>query len=210
MEAFVGNRPLSLGIMGGTFDPIHNGHLILAQEALSNFKLDHVVFVPSGIPPHKDVKKVTEAEERYMLTVLATIDNPDFSVHRYELEREGRSYSIHTLNYFDKLLPEGSELFFITGLDTVLDIASWERYEEVLDLCKFICAKRPDFSFEELDKNIVSKCPKIKSRVKYMDIPLMQISSTDIRERCKNNRSIKYLVPDNVEEYIKKNGLFKK
>ncbi len=208
MEAFIGDEPLSLGMMGGTFDPIHNGHLILAQEALNNFNLDHVVFVPSGIPPHKDAKKVTEAEERYMLTVLATIENPDFSVHRFELEHEGRSYTIHTLEYFKEILPKGSELFFITGLDTVLDIATWKNYEKLLDLCIFICAKRPDFSFEELDNNIVKKCPKIKNRVKYMDIPLMQISSTDIRDRCKNNRSIKYLVPSNVEGYIKKNGLF--
>ncbi len=208
MEAFIGDRPIYLGIMGGTFDPIHNGHLILAQEALKDFQLDHVVFVPSGIPPHKDEEKVTPAEERYMLTVLATVENPNFSVHRFELEREDRSYTIHTLEYFNEILPTGSELFFITGLDTVLDIMTWKDYERVLDLCKFICAKRPDFSFEELDNNIIKKCPKIKERVKYMEIPLMQISSTDIRNRCKDNRSIKYLVPSNVEEYIKKKGLF--
>ncbi|UMZ72885.1 nicotinate-nucleotide adenylyltransferase [Natranaerofaba carboxydovora] len=209
MEAFIEDKPITLGIMGGTFDPIHNGHLILAQEALNNFGLDHVVFMPSGIPPHKDAKKVTAAEERYMLTVLATIENPNFSVNRYELEREGRSYSIHTLEYFQNILPKGSELYFITGLDILLDITTWKDYERVLDLCTFICARRPDFSFEELDKNIISKCPKIKWRVKYMDIPLMQISSTDIRDRCKKKKSIKYLVPSNVEEYIKKNGLYK-
>ena len=100
-------------------------------------------------------------------------------------------------------------MYFITGLDTILDITTWKNYEEVLELSKFICAKRPEYSFEKLEKEIISKCPRAKWRVEYMDIPLMQISSTDIRHRCKENRSIKYLVPGVVEEYIKKKGLFK-
>ncbi|OWZ83933.1 nicotinate-nucleotide adenylyltransferase [Natranaerobius trueperi] len=197
-----------VGLIGGTFDPIHTGHLIIAEEALNKFSLDEIIFIPAGIPPHKTSENITSSFHRYMLTNLATSKHPKFYVSSFEVDRDTPSYTIETLRYFRDLYSDKTDLFFITGIDTLLDILTWKDYRLLPDLCQFICATRPNFSFEKLEKEVFGTLPKLKNKIHYMDVPLIEISSTDIRKRCKNNESIKFMVPESVEAYILKEGLF--
>ncbi len=198
-----------IGLLGGTFDPIHTGHLIVAQVVLEKFNLEKIVFIPTGIPPHKKWKEVTDPYHRYMMTVLATNLNPLFEVSRFEIEKEGPSYSIDTIRHFNEFYQDG-DLFFITGIDTILDLITWKDYQHLPELCDFICATRPHFSFEALNQKVYRHFPQLKHHVHYVNVPLIQISSTDIRDRCKNGQSISYMVPDQVAAYIKKEGLYQK
>ncbi len=198
-----------IGIMGGTFDPIHFGHLLVAEEARQKFNLDQIVFVPVGIPPHKSNKNITSAYHRYMMTFLAANDHPDFFVSNFEVDRDQPAYTIETLRYFRDLYDKNTELYFITGTDTILDLLTWKDYQKLPDLCDFICATRPNFSTEELETKVYSKFPELRQYVHYLNIPLMEISSTEIRNKRKDNESIKFMVPKEVENYIVKENLFK-
>lgn len=186
--------------MGGTFDPIHYGHLVCAEEARWQFDLDEVVFVPTGQPWQK--REVSPAEDRYMLTMLATAPNERFSVSRLDIDRKGPTYTRDTLREFKDFYGEEVDLFFITGADAVLDILSWKDPDEVLDLAHIIAATRPDYDLSKLDQ------AKIAGRVKTMQIPALSISSTDIRERVKTGRPIRYLVPREVLRYIEERSLY--
>lgn len=195
-----------IGIMGGTFDPVHYGHLRAADEAHAAFGLSEVVFVPTGRPPHKAGEKVSSAEDRYMMTVLATVDCPYFSVSRLEIDKEGKSYTIDTLKKL-KSMPEycDTEFYFITGLDAVLDIVSWKNPEEIMGLCKFVAVSRYGYThsrMEELPEDL-------RSAIIPLEIPLLAISSTGLRERVRKNRSIRFLVPPSVENFIRKNRLYR-
>ncbi len=195
-----------LGIMGGTFDPIHYGHLLMAEEARQAFALDEVVFVPNGRPAHKKAYLVSSPEDRYAMTRLATVSNPHFSASRIELDRPGVSYTIDTLRAFRSLYPELEEQYFITGADAVLEILTWHEYDQLARECRFIAVTRPGFVLERLS-GITNT--EFLSRVSFLPIPGLEISSTDIRRRVHEGRSIKYLTPEPVEAYIEYHGLYR-
>lgn len=189
-----------VGIMGGTFDPVHYGHLVCAEEARWQFELDEVVFVPTGQPWQK--REVSPAEDRYMLTMLATAPNTKFSVSRIDIDRKGPTYTRDTLQRFKEFYGEDVDLFFITGADAVLDILTWKDPDEVLELAQLIAASRPEYDLSKLDQI------KVAGRMKTMQIPALSISSTDIRERVRTGRPIRYLVPREVLRCIEERGLY--
>ncbi len=195
-----------LGIMGGTFDPIHYGHLLMAEEARQAFALDEVVFVPNGRPAHKKAYLVSSPEERYAMTLLATGSNPHFSASRMEIERPGLSYTIDTLRAFRALYPQLDVLYFITGADAVLEILTWHEYDQLVRECRFIAVTRPGFVLERLTEIADAA---FLNRVSFLPIPGLEISSTDIRRRIREGRSIKYLTPEPVEAYIRQQGLYR-
>ncbi|HEX2178984.1 MAG TPA: nicotinate-nucleotide adenylyltransferase [Actinomycetota bacterium] len=196
-----GDAPRRIGIMGGTFDPIHNGHLVCAEEARIQFSLDEVVFVPSGNPWQK--RGVSAAEDRYLMTVLATSSNDSFSVSRIEIDLGGPTYTIDTLRAFREFYGEKVELFFITGTDAVAEILSWKDPEAVLEEAHFIAANRPGYSLGSPAGELFS------NRVSVMEIPALAISSTDIRRRVTEGRPIRYLLPREVREFIDERKLYR-
>ncbi|ADL07534.1 nicotinate-nucleotide adenylyltransferase [Thermosediminibacter oceani] len=202
-------KPNRVGIMGGTFDPIHFGHLVTAEEARINFKLDKVVFVPAGNPPHKKNYKVSDAEHRYLMTALAINSNPYFEVSRIEIERSGYTYTVDTLRQFVDIYGRDTSLFFITGADAVLDILTWKDVKDVLSYCNFIAATRPGYPVNRLKEKLAEIKELYGTHVYLLEVTAMAISSTEIRRRIKEGISIKYLIPENVEAYIIKNGLYR-
>ncbi|MBZ4687260.1 MAG: nicotinate-nucleotide adenylyltransferase [Clostridia bacterium] len=204
-----GNRKIKkIGIMGGTFDPIHYGHMVTAEAARSHFNLDKVIFVPAGRPPHKQDKQITDPKHRFLMTVLAITTNLYFEVSRFEIEKEGCSYTIDTIKHFREIFGSNVELYFITGADAVLEILTWKNVEELTGLCTFIAATRPGFDLEQIDFTLQKLPQGRKKHFEKFEVPALAISSTDIRNRVKNNKPIKYLVPETVEYYIYKNSLY--
>jgi nicotinate-nucleotide adenylyltransferase len=197
----VGRR---LGVMGGTFDPIHYGHLVTAEEAQVQFALDAVVFVPTGHPWMKEDRRVSPPEDRYLMTVIATASNPRFQVSRVEIDREGPTYTVDTLRLLGAENPD-AELYFITGADAMLEILEWKDPEEVLSIAHFIAATRPGYDLERFE----SAAPTHTANVSLMTIPALAISSTDIRKRVHEGRPIRYLVPEGVKSYVEKAGLYR-
>jgi nicotinate-nucleotide adenylyltransferase len=193
-----------IGVMGGTFDPIHHGHLVAAAEARWQFDLDSVVFVPTGQPWQKPVG-VSPAEDRYQMTMLAIASNPTFSVSRLEIDHEGPTYTVDTLRRLSAQQDENTRLFFITGADAVLQILTWKEPDQVLALAEFIAATRPSFDLDRL----VSHVPGATGRVHPMEIPALAISSSDIRARVARGAPIQYLVPDGVARYIQEHALYR-
>jgi nicotinate-nucleotide adenylyltransferase len=197
----VGRR---LGVMGGTLDPIHYGHLVTAEEALVQFALDEVVFVPTGKPWMKLERDVSPAEDRYLMTVIATASNPRFRVSRVEIDRDGPTYTVDTLRTLAAENPD-AELYFITGADAMLEIFEWKDTDEVLALAHFIAATRPGYDLTRFE----AKTPTQHPNVSVMNIPALAISSTDVRERVHAGRPIRYLVPEGVKSYIEKAALYR-
>ncbi|MFA4028841.1 MAG: hypothetical protein GDYSWBUE_001123 [Candidatus Fervidibacterota bacterium] len=195
-----------LGIMGGTFDPIHMAHLLAAEEARFRFNLDKVVFVPCGVPVHKKPYEVTPAEHRYAMVLLATTGNPHFEVSRIEIERQGPSYAIDTVRAFKRLYGNGVTLFFITGADAVLEILTWRDADKLVELCRFIAVTRPGYDLSKLEEVLGER---YASAIDVLHIPEMDISSTKIRERVRNGEPIRYMVPDAVYDYIMRHGLYR-
>lgn len=194
-----------LGVMGGTFDPIHHGHLVTADEAFWQFGLDEVVFVPTGRPWMKDHPQVSPAEDRYLMTVIATSPNPHFEVSRLEIDRAGETYAVDTLAALREEHGADTELFFITGADAILEIFHWKDPEEVLSLAHFIAATRPGYDIARFEAEAPTAHPKIS----VMSVPALAISSSGIRDRVKEGRPIRYLVPEGVVTYIDKAGLYR-
>jgi nicotinate-nucleotide adenylyltransferase len=193
-----------IGLMGGTFDPIHHGHLLAADEARWQFDLDTVLFIPTGQPWQKPVG-VSPAEDRYRMTVIATASNPAFEVSRVEIDHPGPTYTVDTLRRLRAELGEDARLFFITGADAVLHILTWKDREEVLALAEFIAATRPGYDLERLTERL----PLARERLHLMEIPMLAISSTEIRARVARGAPIQYLVPDGVVEYVAERGLYR-
>ena len=185
--------------MGGTFDPIHHGHLVAASEVAQSFDLDEVVFVPTGQPWQKADREVSPAEHRYLMTVVATASNPRFTVSRVDIDRDGPTYTIDTLRDLHAARPD-DELFFITGADALAQILSWKDADELFDLAHFIGVTRPGYELSE------SGLPEEK--VTLQEVPAMAISSTDCRERVADGEPVWYLVPDGVVQYINKYALY--
>ncbi len=200
---------LNIGLMGGTFDPIHMGHLVTAEEARQQFNLDYVVFVPTGIPPHKDEETISLPEHRYLMTSLAVMSNPSFFVSRFEIDKEAPTYTIDTVRHFACGQGAGLEVFFITGADAILEIFTWKDYEELLRLCTFIAVSRPGYSLDRFYESLERSCPEMKHKVHLLEIPALAVSSTFIRERVTLSKTIKYLTPEPVEQYIRKHGLYR-
>lgn len=197
-----------IGIMGGTFNPIHLGHLIVAEAAREVFNLECVVFVPASTPPHKQNMEIAPAEARLEMVKLATASNPYFKVSDSELKRGGISYTYNTIQVFlnEGVLPD--DLFYITGADSILTIDTWKNYETLLELCHFIGSTRPGIQEQALLKKIEGLRVNEKFRIHPLIGPAVDISSTLIRERIANAKSIKYLVPEAVEAYISDKGLY--
>ncbi|MDY6054607.1 nicotinate-nucleotide adenylyltransferase [Micrococcus sp.] len=187
-----------LGIMGGTFDPIHHGHLVAASEVAAEFDLDEVVFVPTGHPWQKSDKHVTDAEHRYLMTVIATASNPRFTVSRVDIDRPGNTYTVDTLRDIRQRRPD-SELYFITGADALEQILTWKDVEELWDLAHFVGVTRPGYQLADFG---------LTDDISLMEIPAMAISSTDCRDRVRRGRPVWYLVPDGVVQYINKHQLY--
>ena len=194
-----------LGVMGGTFDPIHHGHLVTAEEALSQFSLDQVVFVPTGRPWMKADRPVSPAEDRYLMTVIATSSNPHFLVSRLEIEREGPTYTVETLRALRDEVGPSCELFFVTGADAMLEILQWKDPEEILNQAHFIAATRPGYDIARFEREAPSSHPNVS----VMNIPALAISSSDIRRRVAAGEPIRYLVPEGVKTYIEKARLYR-
>ena len=199
----------SIAIMGGTFDPIHNGHLVTAEAVRHRFKVDRVVFMPAGQPAHKANKKVTHNEHRYLMTVLATMRNENFEVSRIEIDRPGATYTIDTIEELKKICRPDVRLYFITGADAIHQIMTWKQPERLLTLCDFVAVTRPGYEQAKLFEDIGEIREKYASRIHYMEVPALAISSSDIREREQKGEPIKYLVPQEVEDYIHKFGLYR-
>lgn len=198
-----------VGIMGGTFDPIHQGHLVTAEAARSEFKLDKVIFVPSGKPPHKKGIPVSGKEYRYLMTVLATAANPFFEVSRTEIDRPGESYTIDTVKILKQQMPSNGEIYFITGYDAIMEIFTWKDMDELLEHVTFIAATRPGYNHNEMKNRLSNILPsQLLQKIIPIEVPAMAISSTDIRNRMRTKRTIKYLVPEAVENFIIKNNLY--
>jgi nicotinate-nucleotide adenylyltransferase len=190
---------MRLGVMGGTFDPIHHGHLVAASEVQTRFGLDEVVFVPTGQPWQKADENVSPAEHRYLMTVIATASNPRFTVSRVDIERDGPTYTIDTLRDLHEERPE-ADLFFITGADALAEILSWKDAEKLFDLALFIGVTRPG--------HVLTDRGLPEDRVTLLEVPAMAISSTDCRARVENREPVWYLVPDGVVQYINKYDLY--
>ena len=191
-----------IGVMGGTFDPIHHGHLVAASEVADRFHLDEVIFVPTGQPWQKEGKTISAAEDRYLMTVIATAANPRFSVSRVDIDRDGPTYTIDTLRDLREQYPDEA-LYFITGADALSSIMSWHDWEEMFQLAEFVGVTRPGY---ELREDMLPA--DIQARVHLVEIPAMAISSTDCRTRAAEGRPVWYLVPDGVVQYISKNSLY--
>lgn len=189
-----------LGIMGGTFDPVHNGHLSAASEVASLFGLDEVIFVPTGEPWQKAKKVVSPAEDRYLMTVIATASNPRFSVSRVDIDRPGPTYTIDTLHDLHQQYPH-AELFFITGADALQQILGWKDHQDMFDLAHFIAVTRPGYHLDD------TGLPE--GTVTLVEVPALAISSTDCRERRSRGMPVWYLVPDGVVQYIEKRHLYR-
>ena len=192
-----------LGVMGGTFDPIHHGHLVAASEVAAKFGLDEVVFVPTGVPWQKADREVSLAEDRYLMTVIATASNPRFSVSRVDIDRAGDTYTVDTLRDLREERGEDTDLFFITGADAVRQILTWRGVDQLFDLAHFIGVTRPGVPMTRDD---LSHLPE--GSVTLLEVPALAISSTDCRERVRAQQPIWYLVPDGIVQYIAKRGLY--
>ncbi len=189
--------------MGGTFDPIHHGHLVAASEVAARFDLDEVVFVPTGQPWQKADRHVSSAEDRYLMTVIATASNPRFSVSRVDIDRPGMTYTVDTLRDIRAERGEDSDLYFITGADAMAQIMTWRDVDALFDLAHFVGCTRPGI---ELNSPVIAQLPSDK--ITLMEVPALAISSTDCRQRVEEREPIWYLVPDGIVQYIAKRGLY--
>jgi nicotinate-nucleotide adenylyltransferase len=202
VPAVTRHEPTRIGVMGGTFDPIHHGHLVAASEVQSWFDLDQVIFVPTGQPWQKADREVSAAEDRYLMTVVATASNPRFSVSRADIERGGTTYTVDTLRDLAQLYPK-ADLYFITGGDALAQILSWRNAEELFQLAHFVGCTRPGHQITELT---LEGLPR--ERVTIVEIPALAISSTECRNRVRAGEPVWYLVPDGVVQYIAKRSLY--
>jgi len=223
---------MRIGVMGGTFDPIHLGHLRAAEEIYWAFELDRIIFVPAARPPHKEEEIEAAAMDRYEMVLLATACTPYFSVSPIELNRPGRSYSVETLRGFRKLYGEEATIYFIMGVDAFLDIATWKEAKELLSLAQVIVTARPGWRLDEVERSMTQeqqmllgnprfkyvKISEITSQISrqrheprlvlLVEVVSLDISSSEIRQLVKEGRSIRYLVPDTVAAYMSKNRLY--
>ena len=197
---------MRVGVFGGTFDPIHIGHLVSAEEAWVELKLERVVFVPAGLPPHKLDHVMSPVEHRLAMVELAIASNPHFAVSRVDIDRFGPCYTVDTIELLRDEWGPGVEIYFIMGSDSLLDILTWHNPRRLIRLCRFAVVSRPDYQVDlnELDALL----PGLASRIQMLNAPELAISSTDIQRRVREGLSIKYQVPEAVEDYIYQHKLY--
>jgi nicotinate-nucleotide adenylyltransferase len=195
---------MRVALMGGTFDPVHLGHLAVAEHALVRFCLDQVIWVPAGDPPHKQTGAISDQEHRYAMLLLATASNPRFQVSRFELEQHCRSFTLHTLAHFRREL-RLEEVDFIIGADAILELLTWHRHEDVVASCRFLVAGRPGYDLSRLTQALPAAYIR---KIHLFDSPQLEISSTEIRRRLRFGESIRYLVPDPLIPYLAKTALY--
>ena len=225
---------MRLGVMGGTFNPIHYGHLAAANEVCEVFALDAVVFVPAAVPPHKDLTAIIEPRHRLMMAVLATLSHPRFAVSSVEVDRPGASYTVDTVAQLKQLYQEHTAIYFILGIDAFIDIATWRQPDVLLGSCHTVVTSRPRYNFHELVPSTLQQVSEMHPHLTFepragkqplggpgfqvratpyqiylQEVPSLDISSTDIRQRVKTGRSIRYLLPDSVDAYIRKYQLYR-
>jgi nicotinate-nucleotide adenylyltransferase len=195
-----------LGVMGGTFDPVHHGHLVAASEVAHRFDLDEVIFVPTGQPWQKTGKQVSAAEDRYLMTVIATASNPRFSVSRVDIDRGTSTYTVDTLRDLQRQYPD-ADLYFITGADALATILTWQDWAELFELAKFVGVSRPGYelNIDQLEQHLRDGPP---DALTVIEIPALAISSSECRRRAAEGRPVWYLVPDGVVQYISKRHLY--
>ncbi|WP_240983213.1 nicotinate-nucleotide adenylyltransferase [Acididesulfobacillus acetoxydans] len=203
-----GGKVYRLGVMGGTFDPIHYGHLVAAETARIEFRLRQVLFVPTGNPPHKQEKKISPGELRFEMVRRAVADNPNFSLSRLEIERQGPSYTIDTLRILRKDHPE-SDLYFITGTDALREIFFWHEAAEILKLTNFVAVSRPGYEARDFLEQARKEHPEAQGRISLLEVPALAISSTDVRARVGRGQSIRYLLPEAVRRFIEEKALYR-
>ena len=196
----------AIGIMGGTFDPIHYGHLVAAEEARVRFGMERVIFVPNGHPPHKKGYAVTSAEQRYEMVVLATASNHYFETSRVEIDRSGPSYSVDTVRAFDERFGTETKLYLITGVDAVLELRTWHEPEELVRRCELVAVTRPGYDPGCLRAAL---SPEMLARTHLLDMPRVDISSTELRERVAAGKPLRYLTAEAVVGYIQERGLYR-
>ena len=197
-----------VAIMGGTFDPIHYGHLLAAERVREEFELDCIFFIPSGNPPHKSYEKMASAEDRYKMVESAVESNPKFEILDVEVRREGYSYTIDTVKQLKELLGADCNVCFIVGADNAGDILSWKKSSELIKEIEFIIVNRPG-EWEERFKDNIAKIIENGAKVNVLEIPMVPINSTEIRERIRSGKSISYILPKEVEDYINENRLYR-
>jgi nicotinate-nucleotide adenylyltransferase len=196
-----------IGLMGGTFDPIHFGHLFIAEEARVRCDLDEVVFFPNNQPAHREGKSANaDPETRFALTQLALEGNPHFCISRVELDRPGPSYAFDTLNILRDELGPQAELFFIVGADSIGDVLTWYRGSELFSMCRFVATTRPEYDLEAAKRTLSDEQ---RERVTFLEVPGLHIASRDLRQRVRQNLPIRYLTPDAVERAIHERGLYR-
>lgn len=196
-----------IGVLGGTFDPIHIGHLIIAESVRERARLDEIQFVPAGLPPHKAGKRITAGEHRYMMTVLATLTHPHFRVSRTDLDREGPSYTVDTLSRI-KEEAGSAEVYFIMGSDSLARLGTWHQPQRLLAENHIIVATRPGWRLDEAKAALGPLYEAYQDRIEAVEVPQIGISSQEIRERAARGESFRYLVPDLVREYIESQGVY--
>ena len=194
--------------MGGTFDPIHYGHLVAAEAVRTEFDIEQVLFIPTGRPPHKSSEAVTDNEHRYLMTVLATVGNPYFYTSRLEIDRPGETYTIDTIRHLRDICRKDADIFFITGADAVAEIFTWKEAVSLLGLCHFVAVTRPGYNTEKLLKDIQAIDEAFTARLHFLEVPALAISSSDIRRRVACGKAVKYLLPEVVETYMSKHELY--
>ena len=199
-------RTYRLGIMGGTFDPIHHGHLVAAEQALCDLHLDAVVFMPAGSPAFKQDKRVTAGEDRYAMTLLATSDNPSFVASRFEIDREGVTYTSDTLELLREIYPPNVEFYFITGADAIAEVVTWHAAERIAELAHLVGATRPGYDLRAAKEAFERASAEFD--VTYLEVPALAISSSYLRERVAAGQSLRYLTPEPVCGYIYKHELY--
>lgn len=200
-------QPLQrLGLMGGTFDPIHYGHLALAEGARLRFGLERVLFIPAGRPPHKRDQHPNEAQHRAAMVELAIADNPAFALSRAELERQGYSYSIDTVRQLQQAYGPETQIFFITGADAILELDTWYQAEQLVQCCTFVAGTRPGFDLAGLDKLPA----EWRQQIHCFSLPALAISASELRRRAAAGESLRYLLPDQVLAYIRRHGLYRR
>lgn len=204
------SKNLKIGICGGTFDPIHMGHLAIAELVRCELNLDKVLFIPSGMPPHKDINFVTNPFHRLNMVKCAIADNPYFEAVDIEVNRKGYTFTVDTLNELHKIYPPETIFYYIIGADVVMDLSTWKRAEEVFVLTKFAAVMRAGYLDNDFNERIKALRQKYDIDIRSIEAPLIEISSTLIRDRLNDNKSVKYLVSECVEEYIKENNLYVK
>ncbi len=193
---------MKVGLFGGSFNPIHMGHLVIATYAREVFELDRVMFIPAGTPPHKTGGNMASVHDRYQMTVLATRADSHFAVSPVELERQGKSYSVETATEMKRIFGEGAQLYFIVGSDSMIDIVDWERADELVRMCEFIVAARPGSDMRKVAQ-------KYRRKIRVLKAPVSGMSSSEIRDRVSAGLGIRYMVPEVVGRYISDNRLYR-